>query len=403
MRRGATFRASEGRAGEGCKVRWHALSTGGYVCAGDGFQLGREPQSFEPSPGPPLLSDALPYRYAKNQHHGTLQFWRIPTRPEQAAAAKQVAEQALLLAELAPPAKPAPPTPTLTPTPAEPPELPALPDYARMVMEPGFYVSVDREEADATDPERKFMRTVRGAFTPVESLKDVQLLIAAPGVVLGPSQDLPLGIVYRSAAKTYHRDAATGELRPAGALPKFSAIELTSAQVQHAGQWLRMSRSGLLVGDGHMRIVARSPRPALVPRNARMIHVSLAQQTLVAYEGERPVFATLVSTGKEGYETPVGVYRIQHKNVTATMDGMAGSEEAYSIEDVPWTMYFHGSYALHGAFWHDRFGQVRSHGCVNLAPADARWLFSWVSPALPRGFHGVLAQKVDPGTWVVIE
>jgi hypothetical protein len=397
LRRGTTFRASEAQAGDGCR-RWHALASGGFVCAGDGFAIGREPQSFEPSPLPPVLSDALPYRYAKNLKHVALQYWRIPTSVEQANAAKMVTDALALLP--APARSQAPPQPGVEAT--EPPPIP-LPDYARMVMEPGFYVSVDREEADATDSERKFARTVRGAYAAADTLKDVQLLLSAPGVVLGSGQDLPLGIVYRSSAKTYRRDAASGAIVPVSALPKFGAIELTDDQVKHGDQWLRVSRSGLLVGDGHMRVVSRAVRPALVPRSARMIHVSLAQQTLVAYDGERPVFATLVSTGKEGYETPAGIYRIQHKNVTATMDGLAGSEDAYSIEDVPWTMYFHGSYALHGAFWHDRLGQTRSHGCVNLAPADARWLFFWVSPALPSGFHGVFSHKRDPGTFVVVE
>jgi lipoprotein-anchoring transpeptidase ErfK/SrfK len=156
--------------------------------------------------------------------------------------------------------------------------------------------------------------------------------------------------------------------------------------------------------------------------------VRLAEQTLVAYEGTRPVFATLVSSGKAGFETPPGIFRIWSKHISTTMDGVApsasaaaaagatlgaaapaqaaqtpGGDEAYSIEDVPWTMYFQGSYALHAAFWHERFGQVRSHGCINLSPADARWLFRWSTPVLPADWHGVLATNDNPGTWVWIE
>jgi lipoprotein-anchoring transpeptidase ErfK/SrfK len=177
-----------------------------------------------------------------------------------------------------------------------------------------------------------------------------------------------------------------------------------------------------------VRIVSAAPRPALIPKRARMIHVRLAEQTLVAYEGDKPVFATLVSSGKPGFDTPPGIYRIWSKHISTTMDGVApsataaaaagatlgaehvaqhapdpGGDEAYSIEDVPWTMYFQGSYALHAAFWHERFGQVRSHGCVNLAPADARWLFRWSTPVLPADWHGVIATSDNPGTWVWIE
>ena len=63
-----------------------------------------------------------------------------------------------------------------------------------------------------------------------------------------------------------------------------------------------------------------------------------------------------------------------HQHVAATMDGDT-SGELYSIDDVPYIQYFHSSYALHGAFWHSDYGRVRSHGCVNLSPADAKRLF----------------------------
>jgi lipoprotein-anchoring transpeptidase ErfK/SrfK len=65
-------------------------------------------------------------------------------------------------------------------------------------------------------------------------------------------------------------------------------------------------------------------------------------------------------------------------------------------------MYFSGSVALHAAFWHEKFGRVRSHGCVNLAPMDAHWLFDWAGPRLPVGWHGVLSTAEQPGTFVVI-
>ena len=77
--------------------------------------------------------------------------------------------------------------------------------------------------------------------------------------------------------------------------------------------------------------------------------------------------------------------------------------EAYSIDDVPWTQYFSGSVALHGAFWHAGFGQVRSHGCVNLSPYDARWLFGFTAPALPPEWHAVSPTKGTPkGTSIVV-
>jgi lipoprotein-anchoring transpeptidase ErfK/SrfK len=143
------------------------------------------------------------------------------------------------------------------------------------------------------------------------------------------------------------------------------------------------------------------PRPKLVARKERWIRVDLDRQTLTAYEGDTPVFATLVSSGVAEHATPTGLFRVHAKHVATTMDDFA-ADGAYSIEDVPWTMYFMGSYALHAAFWHERFGNPRSHGCVNLSPRDARWLFFWSLPELPSGWHGVLA-AVGKGTSVLVD
>jgi hypothetical protein len=84
------------------------------------------------------------------------------------------------------------------------------------------------------------------------------------------------------------------------------------------------------------------------------------------------------------------------------MDDDSASDGLYSIEDVPWIQYFKRSYALHGAFWHAEFGHRKSHGCVNLAPFDAKALFGWTEPALPEGWHAVFALPDHPGTRVVV-
>ena len=116
-------------------------------------------------------------------------------------------------------------------------------------------------------------------------------------------------------------------------------------------------------------------------------------QTLVLWEGDEPVYVTLVSTGKDGLgdpkttlSTPQGTFRIFEKHVTTTMDSDVADHE-FELRDVPWVMYFKGGYALHGAYWHDDFGHVRSHGCVNLAPIDARFVFLWSSPEVPEHWH----------------
>lgn len=163
----------------------------------------------------------------------------------------------------------------------------------------------------------------------------------------------------------------------------------------------------LFVKASIIRLAELQPLPKGLDPWERWIDVDLSKQMLVAYEGARPVYVTLVSTGKKGtteerFDTPTGRFRIYSKQVTSNMDGATATDGNYAIQDVPWVMYFEGSYALHGAFWHRSFGYVRSHGCINLGPTDARWLFFWTTPFVPELWHGVTAGGDNPGSTVIV-
>lgn len=112
--------------------------------------------------------------------------------------------------------------------------------------------------------------------------------------------------------------------------------------------------------------------------NEQWIQVDLSDQVLVAWEGNTPVFSISVSTGRVDEATPIGVYAIETKYRTARMQG-----DSYDIPDVPYTMYFSGSYAIHGAYWHDNFGSPVSSGCINVPIDGAAWLFDWASTGTP--------------------
>ncbi len=121
----------------------------------------------------------------------------------------------------------------------------------------------------------------------------------------------------------------------------------------------------------------RIERPEGVAPDARWIAVDLYEQTLIAYEGDTPVFATLISTGLPNTTTREGLFSIWASLPADRMSGAAGAPTAYSVESVPWVMYFDGDISLHGTYWHDLFGYRQSRGCVNLTVSDARWLYGW--------------------------
>jgi hypothetical protein len=145
----------------------------------------------------------------------------------------------------------------------------------------------------------------------------------------------------------------------------------------------------------------RDPPKGLHPKE-RWIDVDLEEQTLVAYHGRTPVYVALVAAGVWKYPTPVGTFRIHRKMAEADMKAEPSSDQAYRVDHVPWTMYFKGGYALHGAYWHNGFGHARSHGCINLSPTDARVIYHFTRPALPDGWTRLDADDKHPGTVIRI-
>jgi hypothetical protein len=132
----------------------------------------------------------------------------------------------------------------------------------------------------------------------------------------------------------------------------------------------------------------------------KWIVVRLGQGTLVAYEGLQPVFTTLMSPGRGGVPvagrdpveastTPLGVFYVTFKSRAATMThDKPGEPRTHWIADVPFTQYFNPPFALHAAYWHDRFGEETSAGCINVSPSDAETLFNWSDPQVPAEWQG---------------
>jgi LysM repeat protein len=118
------------------------------------------------------------------------------------------------------------------------------------------------------------------------------------------------------------------------------------------------------------------PTPPMGQFGIKWVDVNLTSQTMIAYEGQVPVFTSVVSTGVPRHATVEGTYRIYARYRVTKMEGGQGSEYYY-IPDVPYTMYFYSGYALHGAYWHNNFGRPTSHGCVNLPVDAAKWMFDW--------------------------
>ncbi len=131
----------------------------------------------------------------------------------------------------------------------------------------------------------------------------------------------------------------------------------------------------------YIRPVDINTTPPAGVTNGRWIEVNLYNQTLSVYDNDQLVFAALVATGMAPFYTRPGLFQIQVKKLTENMSGAfeADRSDYYYLQDVPWTMYYDEARALHGAYWRTLFGYPQSHGCVNLSPGDAHWLYDWAN------------------------
>jgi hypothetical protein len=268
-------------------------------------------------------------------------------------------------------------------------------------MEAGFVVSLAHRVKQQGS---SWWKTTRGGFVPASRVHGKQTSDFHGGEIPDDARHAFGFVMAETAAASAHNDKGKLQWKRRLAHREFLAF---AEEVDVGGRPYLVTRDGLYVRKADVRLAVPATRPIEVQAWERWIDVDLERQLLVAYEGDVPVYAALVSSGKRGTEdesfvTPKGRYRITGKHVSSSMDGDTASDGRYSIQDVPWAMFFHGNYALHGAFWHSKFGERRSHGCVNLGPTDARWLFYWTTPFIPDGWHGVNAHDGAPGSMVWI-
>jgi hypothetical protein len=272
--------------------------------------------------------------------------------------------------------------------------------------------------------ERKFAITTDLRLVPISKLKPN---VGSPwhGVALDDRFTLPIAFAYPTEAKKdakarkpikVYKGVESGKpVETSETLFFRKAVALTGGDKRvgdtryfefkgddgKGGRWLRKDDI----------VIARKPDewPSHAKGTTKWIDISIIKQTLILWEGDKPVFATLVSTGQDGMgdpkttkSTPRGTFKIRDKHVTATMDANEVGNK-FELRDVPWVQYFQAGYALHAAYWHDVYGTARSHGCVNLSPIDARKVFLWTEPPVPQGWHGVVSTpETKNGTLVHI-
>lgn len=156
---------------------------------------------------------------------------------------------------------------------------------------------------------------------------------------------------------------------------KFAVVQVYNTQVVNDSTWNMIGPDQWVEGRKVSVVTPNTTPPEGVNSN-RWIEVNLEEQSLTVYENNELVFATMIASGLEPFWTRPGAFQIFEKKEAETMRNNDPSD-FYFLENVPYTMYFDGARALHGAYWRTGFGYPQSHGCVNLSVGDAHWLFNW--------------------------
>jgi len=255
-----------------------------------------------------------------------------------------------------------------------------------------------RLSAVATAPEgAAFWKTQRGEYVDADRVRRLRGS-RFRGVELGDADALalPLAFVARGRRRVPVLAEPTPRSRRVGWMDR--GAWANAGPLSDDGEFVQLG-DGRWAARTDVRLAHRATRPAQVGPDETWIDIDIAEQTAVAYVGDRPVLATLVSTGKRRDPTPIGSFRIYKKKARTTMASDRSLPQTYSVA-VPWSMYFLDGYALHASYWHDGFGAPRSHGCINLAPADARRLYDLLEPRMPPGWLVAYSSTDRPGSLV---
>lgn len=228
----------------------------------------------------------------------------------------------------------------------------------------GKLVSVNGEEFFKINPDEYVRRSDLSLLTPS----------SYQGIELAEQPQRPFGWVVRPFQPRLTPDGAVNPDTPK--LNRYDLVQIYGKE--HVGeydwylvgnrQWVEQRNLGL--------VEAQKPPEGV---SGNWIAVNLFEQTMAAYEGERMIYATLVSSGLGKWPTRPGLFQIYQKLDNHKMSGAYAPDKSdyYFLEDVPWIMYFDQAISFHGTYWHDGYGFRKSHGCVNLSPKDSVWLYNW--------------------------
>jgi hypothetical protein len=287
------------------------------------------------------------------------------------------------------------------------PELGDVPfTYIRSKSKKGTPLYTSLDEAFAKEDPYRTVEPGFVFFSWIEQFRNddgKKVYMIAPGVYVRSSGVSPLGLptfrgmsFSRTPDKPFAWVLARNETRAGPGLDqpftgrwinRFDVVTVFDIEEIGNWTWYKIGPNDW-VDDHSLGIVFPDPEQPEGVQENRWISINLYEQTMTAYENGEMIYATLISSGLDGWWTQPGVFQVYSKLEIDPMQGAFAADRSdyYYLEDVPWILYYDESRAIHGAYWHNGYGYPRSHGCVNISPADAEWFYNFA----------------NEGTWVYV-
>lgn len=360
-------RSAEPVSHAGCKGGWYAIRPRGFVCVGVEATLDLNHPTLAAMALAPKLNASLPYTYARARVETPL-FERQPGHED------------------------------------------AVREIGKLRRRAGMAVVGSWKARDPSGTETRLALLTSGRFVRASDLEAAKPSEFS-GVELGKQTELPFAFVVKRGVRSFRLEGSEAEkgdlLEYHAKLPlsgrfrslgqtKYWAFDAANAKAGRAGDELWVRHQDVTV------VQKRTVFPDFVRDDTRWLDVSVVTGTLVAYEGQTPRFATLVSVARElpassGGDTapasdgprpiPFGSFAVVSKGLTFLGRDPASFGEPFEVQDAPWALELSSGQLLHGAYWHDRFGIEHGAGSVALSPADAAHVFRFIGAALPEGWH----------------
>lgn len=365
-------RAEEPYGREGCAKGWYPVRPQGFVCADGSATTDLRHPTLAAMAIQPLLDQPLPYTYARTTTETPL-YERDPARDG------------------------------------------AVRESGRLKRRAGLAVvgSWTASVPGGGAPERLALLT-SGRFAKAADLEAAEFSDFSGTELAEGKVTLPLAFVVKRGVRRYKLDRNGAEKDKE--LEVHSLLPLTGRfRTSHGEKFWALEDERWVRHRDVTAILPRSTFPDFAVEGQKWLDVSLIMQTLVAYEGKRPFFATLVSVAREvgpaatgsvqGAPSDawgLGTFEITAKHVTHVGADPFALRQSFQVYDLPWVLELGKARALYGSYWHDRFGVEHGAGGIELSPSDAVRLFQWATPSLPDGWHSSTRLGAEGKTLVVL-